>query len=150
MATKTKNTRGTKSRKRPTEKPVDAEILRAAARAGILTPDPRIPPHLPPKPALTPEAERQMLVDALDVIHAAESTFYVDGLDDSPISILREALGSIEQEMADLVSLHEGRTLTEWQTFWRVEHRARLALKLAEFRETHGDYEARDVAGLAS
>jgi len=41
MATKTKNTRGTKSRKRPTEKPVDAEIRRAAERAGIDSPEDR-------------------------------------------------------------------------------------------------------------
>jgi hypothetical protein len=89
-----------------------------------------------------PETRDSMLADALEVIEAAESIFYVNGIHGSnPDDIMAEALSSLEQDL-DVLGEHAEScdSKVPWQKFWRARHQAALAIALADFRKKHGIY----------
>ena len=153
MTTK-KIARSKRGTKRATEKPVDAEIARAARRAGI---DPTSPIPVAPERLADLEGRAEMLNAAIEIIDEAELAFQAAGLMGAdPTTVLIEALRSAKEDLRLLHAAGSGGVPmdTDMATY-RAEKRIEVALLIHKFRKTYGGHalasvQARNEALLRS
>lgn len=134
MNSVTKKRRTTKSR---AEKPVSAEILRAAERSKLMCDTARV------------EAQKVLNeVKALrKVADAAELVFQHEGIGDpTPIDILREALRAAKDDFEILGDSAQSELgVPHGMVFARAQRRLDLALALADYRERFGRFDVQAV-----
>lgn len=134
MNSVTKKRRTTKSR---AEKPVSAEILRAAERSKLMCDTARV------------EAQKVLNeVKALrKVADAVELVFQHDGIGDpAPIDILREAIRCAQDDFEILGDSAQSELgVPHHMVFSRAQRRLDLALALADYRERFGRFDVQAV-----